>query len=164
MNPNPGTTRRALGRGVPHGALWPGRSKTLSSQDARDTLVPEPPGAARRSQPRRGEPAPHSRTSPLLWDATQAAAPRAWRCGRCAPPRPLSARATPPVRRDHASVRRSHAQPGEAPPSGLSRPRPSQAIAPPVVVSSWLPPPATSCHFLPLKLPWPSETPGTRAP
>lgn len=23
MNPNPGTTRRALGRGVPHGALWP---------------------------------------------------------------------------------------------------------------------------------------------
>lgn len=73
MNPNPGTTRRALGRGVPHGALWPGRSKTLSSQGARDTLVPEPPGTARRSQPRRGKPAPHSRTSPLLWDATQAA-------------------------------------------------------------------------------------------
>lgn len=112
MNPNPGTTRRALGRGAPHGALWPGRSKTLSSQGARDTLVPEPPGAARRSQPRRGEPAPHSRTPPLLWDATQAAPPKS--------PALREVCAAPP------SVSKSHAPCQEGPRLCLKKPRPAR--------------------------------------
>lgn len=75
--------------------------------------------------------------------------PRSQRCGRCAPPRPLSGRATPPVRRGHASALEDTPAREKLLPSGPAPLRP--LLRPPALVRSWLPPPATSCPFLPLK-------------
>lgn len=105
MNPNPGTTRRALARGAPHGAPRPDRSAKTLGRGARETPVPE------SREPRRGASqggasrAPHSRTPRILWDATQASPPPPEDPGAAGgvrrpalcqeEPRPLSGGATP---------------------------------------------------------------------
>lgn len=163
MNPNPGTTRRALARGA-HGALRPGRSFKTPGRGVRETPVPEPTRAARRSQPRRGQPgAPlEDFAAPLGCDPGRSSG--TLRCGRCAPPRPLSGRVTPPVRRGprlchqkpRPVMRSSTFRPCEAPPrssdgSASSRQKLESACR-------------DLGRFLPLTLPGSSETPSLLEP